>query len=586
MWTRNRSSLTIAVVTVVALLGIGWIVGSGHVQAIGDDYYENLNLLNQITTQIRMKYVDEINAKHAINSAIRGMLDTLDPYTEFLEKKENDEMKMMQIQGKYGGLGIKIAKQDKSLIVVSLFEDTPAYNAGIQTGDRIVKIEGRTTADFDVTQAADLLRGEPGTAVSLAVERDGVDAPIDYRIVRAIITIPVIQYAGVIQDDIGYLKLNQFTEDSGAEVDRALRRLQTTRVSGLILDLRHNPGGLLEQAVTVASKFLESGRLIVYTKGRDKDQDKEYRASGSAGVRDLPLVVLVDEYSASASEIVAGAIQDWDRGVVIGTTTYGKALVQQIFPMSNGTALKITTARYYTPSGRLIQKMTRTARDGEDSTAVHAPAEPSTAPPAKKEQFRTHAGRFVYGGGGVTPDVEVKSPASPRLVNELTNHQMFINFATHYTAAHKDFDRATFRVDDAMIAAFKTFLAERRFTYKTDAELELEKLEGMAKERKFDAAVLRTITVLRDQLQAQRDAEFEANRDLIEGKIGAEVTAKLWGSEGRYTYALQHDPQVLAGVDMLKDPQKYKQSLSAQKPETKRTGALPSRTREAVVGVE
>lgn len=490
----------------------------------------------------------------------------------------------MQIQGKYGGLGIKIAKQDKSLIVVSLFEDTPAYNAGIQTGDRIVKIEGRTTADFDVTQAADLLRGEPGTAVSLAVERDGVDAPIDYRIVRAIITIPVIQYAGVIQDDIGYLKLNQFTEDSGAEVDRTLRRLQTKRVSGVILDLRHNPGGLLEQAVTVASKFLESGRLIVYTKGRDKDQDKEYRASGSTGVRDLPLVVLVDEYSASASEIVAGAIQDWDRGVVIGTTTYGKALVQQIFPMSNGTALKITTARYYTPSGRLIQKM-RTARDGEDSTAV-TPAEPSITPSAKKEQFRTHAGRLVYGGGGVTPDVEVKSPASQRLVNELTNHQMFVNFATHYTTAHKDFDRATFRVDDAMIAAFKAFLAERRFTYKTDAELELEKLEGIAKERKFDAAVLRTITVLRDQLQTQRDAEFEANRDLIEGRIGAEVAAKLWGGEGRYTYALQHDPQVLAGVDMLKDPQKYKQSLSAQKPDTKRTGALPSRTREAVVGVE
>ena len=576
MFTRNRS-IAVIVFMVVGLMGTGWMVGSDHVQAVGDDYATNMRLLQQVASQIRTKYVDEINAKEAIDSAIRGMLDALDPYTEFLEKKQNDEMKMMQIEGKYGGLGIKITKQDDALEVVALFDDTPAYNAGIQTGDRIVKIEDQSTAELDVNQAADLLRGKPGTLVTISIRRDDTDNELEYAITRAVITIPVVPYAGIIHDHIGYIKLYQFTEEAGIEVERALKRLKTQGAEGIVLDLRHNPGGLLEQAVSVAGKFLDENTLVVYTKGRDKEQDKQYHAASNFVVRDLPLVVMVDEYSASASEIVAGAIQDWDRGVVVGTTTFGKALVQQIFPMSNGTALKITTARYYTPSGRLIQKIgskgrRNTTGDPITGSSVQKPGDQAEDASESREQFYTNAGRVVYGGGGITPDFDTALQEYPRLITELSAQNMFVKFASHFSALHPALDRRTFKADEALIKEFRTFLRDQSFTYQSAAELELKKLDEIARKRQFNQSVFKTIATLRVQLHAQHDADFKASRDLIRAKLGAEIGAKLWGSDGRYSYWVQHDPQVLTAVDILMDQEKYRQQLSNQSRDLNRTG--------------
>ncbi|MEE2709770.1 MAG: S41 family peptidase [Gemmatimonadota bacterium] len=551
MFTRNRS-IAVIVFSVFGLMGIGWVVGSGRVQAVGDDYPVNIQLLQQITSQIQERYVDEIDSKEAVDAAIRGMLDALDPYTEFLEKKQNDEMKMMQIQGKYGGLGIKIQKQDDVLVVVGLFDDTPAYNVGIQTGDRIVKIEQESTAELDVVDAADLLRGDPGTSVTISVDREDATEEIRYIITRSIITIPVVPYAGVIQDNVGYIKLNHFTEDAGIDVERALKQLKARGVKGLVFDLRRNPGGLLEQAVSVASKFLDEGSLIVYTKGREGRQNKKYSAKSDFVVRDIPLVVLVDEYSASASEIVAGAIQDWDRGVIVGITTFGKALVQQIFPMANGTALKITTARYYTPSGRLIQKIeykNQKAKLEEKS---------------EEEKYYTNAGRVVYGGGGISPDFTTALPEYPRLVGKLYEQGMFVKFAAHYTSNAPEMDRDDFEVTDAMIQEFRVFLKSKEFTYTSDSELELDKLEEIARKRQFNQDIFKSIETLRSKIQAQRDVDFTAGHDQIQAQIGTEVGAKLWGDKGRYSYAIQHDPDVQTAVNILKDQESYRQQLSAQ----------------------
>ncbi len=551
MFIRNRS-IAVIVVSVFGLMAIGWIVGSDRVQAVGGDYPEHIRLLQQITSQIQERYVDEIDSKEAVDAAIRGMLDALDPYTEFLEKKQNDEMKMMQIQGKYGGLGIKIQKQDDALVVVSLFDDTPAYNVGIQTGDRIVKIEQESTAELDVGDAADLLRGEPGTSVTISVDREDAVEEIRYIITRAIITIPVVPYAGVIQDNVGYIKLNHFTKDAGIDVERALKQLNALGVKGVVLDLRRNPGGLLEEAVSVASKFLDEGSLIVYTQGREGRQNKKYSAESDFVVRDLPLVVLVDEYSASASEIVAGAIQDWDRGVIVGTTTFGKALVQQIFPMTNGTALKITTARYYTPSGRLIQKID------------HKNRKEKIEEQGEKEKYYTNAGRVVYGGGGISPDFSTSLPVFPRLVGKLYEQGMFVKFATHYTSNAPEMDQDNFEVTDAMIQEFREFLKSKEFTYTSDSELELDKLEEIARRRQFKQNIFTSIETLRSQIQAQHDVDFTAGIDQIQAQIGTEVGAKLWGGEGRYSYAVQHDPDVLAAVEILQDQESYRQQLSAQ----------------------
>ena len=554
MWFKNRK-ITLALLVFIGLLGALWVIRHDRAQAVGDQQYD-LKLLQQVVDRIRAKYVDDLNEGEAIDAAIRGMLGTLDPYTEFLEKKQSDEMKMMQIQGKYGGLGIRIQKQENALVVVALFDDTPAFDVGLQTGDRIVRIEESSTADIDVSQAADLLRGSPGTSVNISVSRDGEDAFIDFTVTRAIITIPVVPYVGMLEGGTGYIKLNQFTEDASMQVEQALKQLQAQGASGYLLDLRGNPGGLLEQAVDVAGKFLPEDRLIVYTMGRPGSDQRSYHAPESYTLEDAPLVVLVDRYSASASEIVAGAIQDWDRGVVAGQPTFGKASVQQIFPMNQGTALKITTARYYTPSGRLIQK---TGERTDDSVA--ADSAPGETDGSDRTSFETRIGRTVYGGGGIAPDVEIEVPAYPNLIRALNNQSMFIKFAIHYVSNNPAADQSTFDVTDEMIEAFRRFVETRSFTYTSVAEQSLDELEEIVRDRAPADDVMASLADLRGKLNRQRELEYSRHRDLLVARIGTEISAKLWGTAGRYAFAARHDPQIRASLEILNDEREYRKLL-------------------------
>ncbi len=554
MWAKNRK-ITLALLVFVGLLGAVWIIRQDRAQAVGDQQYD-LKLLQQVVERIRAKYVDDLNEGEAFDAAIKGMLGTLDPYTEFLEKKQSDEMKMMQIQGKYGGLGIRIQKQENALVVVALFDDTPAFEVGLQTGDRIVRIEESSTADIDVSQAADLLRGSPGTSVKISVSRDGEDAFIDFTVTRAIITIPVVPYVGMLEGGTGYIKLNQFTEDASMQVEQALKQLQARGAGGYLLDLRGNPGGLLEQAVDVAGKFLPEDRLIVYTMGRPGSDQRSYHAPESYTLEDAPLVVLVDRYSASASEIVAGAIQDWDRGVVAGQPTFGKASVQQIFPMDQGTALKITTARYYTPSGRLIQK---TGERLDDSDAAESAMGETDEP--DRTSYETRIGRTVYGGGGIAPDVEIEVPAYPNLIRALNNQSMFIKFAIHYVSNNPVADQATFDVTDEMIDAFRRFVETRSFTYTSVAEQSLDDLEEIVRDRAPSEDVMASLDDLRGKLNRQRQLEYVRHRDLLVARIGTEISAKLWGTAGRYAFAARHDPQIRASLEILNDEREYRKLL-------------------------
>ncbi|MYA77426.1 MAG: S41 family peptidase [Gemmatimonadetes bacterium] len=554
MWAKNRK-ITLALLVFIGLLGAVWVIRHDRAQAIGDQQYD-LKLLQQVVDRIRAKYVDDLNEGEAIDAAIRGMLGTLDPYTEFLAKKQSDEMKMMQIQGKYGGLGIRIQKQENALVVVALFDDTPAFDVGLQTGDRIVRIEEASTADIDVSQAADLLRGSPGTSVKISVSREGEDAFIDFTVTRAIITIPVVPFVGMLEGDTGYIKLNQFTEDASMQVEQALKQLKAQGAGGYLLDLRGNPGGLLEQAVDVAGKFLPEDRLIVYTMGRPGSDQRSYHAPESYTLEDAPLVVLVDRFSASASEIVAGAIQDWDRGVVAGQPTFGKASVQQIFPMNQGTALKITTARYYTPSGRLIQK---TGERADESVASDSAAgEPDGS---DRTSYETRIGRTVYGGGGIAPDVEIEVPVYPNLIRALNNQSMFIKFAIHYVSNNPEADQAAFDVTDEMIDAFRRFVETRSFTYTSVAEQSLDELEEIVRDRAPADDVMASLADLRGKLNRQRELEYTRHRDLLVARIGTEISAKLWGTAGRYAFAARHDPQIRASLEILNDEREYRKLL-------------------------
>ncbi|MXX02271.1 MAG: hypothetical protein F4Z49_00630 [Gemmatimonadetes bacterium] len=373
---------------------------------------------------------------------------------------------------------------------------------------------------------------------------------------RAIITIPVVPYVGMLEGDTGYIKLNQFTEDASIQVEQALKRLQAQGAGGYLLDLRGNPGGLLEQAVDVAGKFLPEDRLIVYTMGRPGSDQRSYHAPESYTLEDAPLVVLVDRFSASASEIVAGAIQDWDRGVVAGQPTFGKASVQQIFPMNQGTALKITTARYYTPSGRLIQKTGERTDDSFASNSV-----PGGTDGSDRTSYETRIGRTVYGGGGIAPDVEIEVPAYPNLIRALNNQSMFIKFAIHYVSNNPEADQATFDVTDEMIDAFRRFVETRSFTYTSVAEQSLDELEEIVRDRVPADDVMASLADLRGKLNRQRELEYSRHRALLVARIGTEISAKLWGTAGRYAFAARHDPQIRASLEILNDEREYRKLL-------------------------
>ena len=320
----------------------------------GGNTYERLKVFSEIFSLIESSYVEPVESKTLIEGAIRGMVKALDPHTSYLPPKAFQDMKV-ETSGKFGGLGIEISIRSGVLTVVSPIEGTPAFNAGIQAGDKIIKIEGDSTLDMTLTDAVSHMRGEIGTSINITIFREGLEKPLDFQIVRDIIKIQNIKKK-VYNDDIGYIKIRSFSKTTSADLDKALAALEEKGIRKLILDVRNNPGGLLNQAVEVSDRFLDEENLIVYTKGRSEDQNMRFTTHDTGKRVSYPMIVLVNGGSASASEIVAGALQDLGRAVVVGTPTFGKGSVQTIIPLSDGSALRLTTARYYTPSGRVIQE--------------------------------------------------------------------------------------------------------------------------------------------------------------------------------------------------------------------------------------
>ena len=348
----GKAPVTGIVIMIVVIAGL--VVDA--TKADGDSFYGDIIRLDNVATKIHQNYVEEMDSKDLIDNAIQGMLRILDPHTSYFEPKQYEELRI-HTEGKFGGLGIQISIRDKVLTVMTPIAGTPASRSGIQSGDQIIKINGKSTAGITIDNAVEKLRGEPDTKVTISIRRKGESKDIDYTINREIIHIKSVPYYGVIQNDIGYIHLQTFSQDAGAEVERAIKELLKKNIKGMVFDLRHNPGGLLPQAIEVAEKFLPRKSLVVSTRGRVRGQNKEfYSATQPVLPETMPLAVLVDYASASASEIVAGAIQDWDRGVVVGDTTFGKGSVQSILPLDKTHHLKLTTAFYYTPSGRCINR--------------------------------------------------------------------------------------------------------------------------------------------------------------------------------------------------------------------------------------
>ncbi|HZI94398.1 MAG TPA: S41 family peptidase [Patescibacteria group bacterium] len=481
---------------------------SPRLSAATNEQDNSLQTFTQILDVVEQKYVDDVNSQELIYGAIRGMLGTLDPHSAFLDPKTYKEMKEEQ-QGSFSGLGIVISLkgEDKELTVISPIEGTPAYRAGIRAGDFISQIEGKPTQGITIDEALERLRGPKGSKVTITIQREGYDQPLQYTLIRDDIPTVSIPYAYMVRPGIGYIRIKSFTQTTDSELEEKLRLLKSQGMEKLLLDLRWNPGGLLEQAVRVSDRFLKPNAMIVYTKGRlRRESDREYHAASRAEKVDMPVIVLVNKGSASASEIVSGALQDHDRALVVGETTWGKGLVQTVYPLSGNSGMALTTAKYYTPSGRLIQ---RDYHSFEDYLMGN-----NTEPDDKRESRLTDAGRKVLGGGGITPDVKVSLEEPSKFTDMLERRTAFFDYAVVYTTNHKNPpNKNTFKVTDDIVADFKRFLAKKKIEY-TDKDIQ-ENLDYVRLAIKAEIYGYHFGLVERQKVLSERDAQIQKALELF-----------------------------------------------------------------------
>lgn len=485
--SRLMKSVPVSGIILLIVILAGLVVDATNVS--NDNFYEDIMRQDDVALKIHQNYVEEISSKKLIDNAIKGMMKILDPHTTYFEANQYEELKI-HTEGKFGGLGIQISIRDNILTVMTPIQGTPAARSGIQSGDQIIKIDGKSTAGITIENAVKKLRGEPGTKVTITIRRKGEPKDIDYTIVREIIHIKSVPFYGILEDSIGYIQLQTFSEEAGKEVEKAIKDLIDKGIKGLAFDLRHNPGGLLPQAIEVAEKFLPRKSLIVSTRGRVQGQNREnYSGSNPVYPLEKPLVVLVDYASASASEIVAGALQDYDRAIIIGDTTFGKGSVQTIIPLDKTHHLKLTTAYYYTPSGRCINRPENSVKalKNEDESIEDEEEIGENRSIVKKEEssvdttpYYTRNGRVVYGGGGIIPDtvVEYKNLSLP--MRALFGKDAFFLFAnSEYPKLKKrkvkiDKDLV---IDDKIMESFYKFLDSIKFEYQSIAQLKFQEFK-------------------------------------------------------------------------------------------------------------
>ena len=532
----------------IIILVLYAVVATGGVRAQGDDrafeIAKNLEIFSNVYKQLNLNYVDDVDPGKTIKVAIDAMLASMDPYTNYFAESQMEDVKL-QLLGEYGGVGALIVQRGDSVYVSEPYRDLPAAEAGLMAGDRIVAVDGQSTRGKTTSDVSGAMRGQAGTTVTLTLEREGKE--FERTLTRRAIMLPNVPYYGYVKGDVGYIKLDEFTTDAAKNVREAFIKLKQDKpaMRGVILDLRGNGGGLMNEAVDIVGIWVPRGTLVVETKGKVASKNLKSYTTTAPVDTEIPVAVLIDGASASASEIVSGSLQDLDRAVIVGQRSYGKGLVQNILPMPYNSQMKVTVSKYYIPSGRCIQAIDYSHRD-ENGRAVKVPDSLKTA-------FKTASGRTVYDGFGIEPDVEVEPEYMSNLAIALTQQFMIFDYATQYRRAHKEIaPAADFEIDDNLYADFCRFLTERGLTYNTYTEHAIKELREVAKQEKYDQAIEQQLAAMEEAMKRVKEDDVQKHRDEVCEMLKAEILTRYYFDQGRIEGALKHDPVVNRAVEELK----------------------------------
>jgi len=523
---------------------------------------KNLEIFISLYNELNKNYVDEINPGELMVTGIESMLNTLDPYTVYIPESQIEDYRMITT-GQYGGIGSLIHKNGPHVIISEPYEGYPAHKTGLLAGDRVLSINGEDMLNKPSDEVSKFLKGQPGTSVNIIVERVGEADPLIFEVKRENITIKDIPYYGMLNEDIGYIKLTGFTQQAGNAVKEALIDLKNEyEPKGVILDLRNNGGGLLAEAVNVTNIFVEKGQLVVSTKGKLKSKNQDHHTRFNSIDTKIPLIVLVNAHSASASEIVAGAIQDMDRGVVLGQRSFGKGLVQNVIPLSYNSQVKVTVAKYYIPSGRCIQAIDYSMKDDDGYY--------TKIPDSLVNEFSTQNGRAVFDGGGIEPDIHMDPRKYSQILTSLFTKFLIFDYATRYVIAHPEIDSPEgFQVDDEMYNDFITFLSDKDYDYTTPAEKSLKALKESAVEEGYYDAIKEQHEALKVAIMHSKEEDLLTYRKEISEILKMEIVTRYYYQEGKIRASLSSDPAINRAILILEEPATYQSILEGTYSEEK-----------------
>lgn len=548
-----------------------WILAVVFLGSIGvaatsltSEYFEiskNLEIFATLYKELNTYYVDDIDPNEFMQEGIDAMLLSLDPYTNFYSEAEIENYRF-ETTGKYGGIGSTIRKDEEFIVISEPYEGYPADKSGLIAGDKIFAVDGNLVKGKTSEEVSKFLKGEPGTSIRVEILRpqlDGSDQAMVLEITREEVKVKNVPFYGMVENDIAYIKLSNFTQQAGKEVEDAFKELKNEHpnLKGLVLDLRGNPGGLLHEAVNITNVFIDKGELVVFTQGKVEEWDKDFKTINEPLDTELPLVVLTNRGSASASEIVSGAVQDLDRGVVVGQKTFGKGLVQTTRKLTYNTQLKVTTAKYYIPSGRCIQAINYAEKD-EDGAVKRIPD-------SLKVEFQTRNGRVVYDGGGIDPDVATEVEYLSDVSVSLSRKDLIFDYATIYKLNNPNLrDGIDFRVNDTEYADFVAWVQDKDYEYSTESESMLAEFKEVAEEEEYFDAIEAEFKALESKIHSDKKNDLIKQSDEIKRLLENEIVTRYFYRKGAIQNSFVYDVEVAKAVELIQNPNEYKKLLSVQ----------------------